>query len=76
MKAIRTLAIASIGFCLMTFTSVSQASELETEFIKCTCKNGQCVADGNGGNKCNSTSNCSDSDGNCYQGPVKPAELE
>jgi len=73
MKAFKALALLGVIFCFFSLSSYSPKTvALDEALIKCTCKNGQCVSDGNGGNKCNTSGNCSSSDGNCYQGPVEP----
>lgn len=61
------LAIGAMVFSLSSFSS----SELEadSEFgIRCTCRQGQCVADGAGGSKCNANDDCSAWSSNCFKG--------
>lgn len=56
---------------IFSLAGINSANAEEEAFKKCTCKQGQCVADGLGGVKCNSTNKCDDWDHECFQPPVQ-----
>ncbi len=58
---------------LAVFSLVGQNSTSEEKAEapkKCTCREGQCVADGAGGTKCNSSRHCDDWDKDCFQDAI------
>ena len=69
-KLIMLVAITSISFFAFNSSSIARGSTLIDGDVTCKCKKvflgNKCAANGDDGNQCNGSSQCSEYDGNCH----------